>query len=590
MKDFLKYTLASCLGITIAFFAFAFFSVIFFVALFASFSTESSVALKEDSILKIELKEFIPEMTNNTSSSTFDFSDMETIGMRDIIKLVEHASQDENIIAIELELAGPTLNVTATNDLLDALENFSQTGKPIFVHSIYYSQVEYYIASVADHISINPFGGIDFRGFGILAPFLTDFLDIFGVHFNVYYAGEYKGAGENFYRRDFSEENREQLSKILDESYSFFLNRISDYRDIPVEDLQNMANNLLLKDEYAALEYKMVDAVEDKMGFELRIKEMLGLDVDESLRKISVNNYKNSVWSDIKNRAKDQIAVIFAEGSILDGKSEGGIIADETYINTINKIRDNDNIKAVVLRVNSGGGSVIASDNIYNALVRLKESGKPLVVSMGDFAASGGYYIACASEYIFAEKQTITGSIGVFSMIPNFSELVNDKLKIHFDTISTAPYALKFNPSQEFTQFEHDYYQEMTDQVYGRFVNLVANSRNMSFEEANSMANGRVWMANSALEGGLIDQIGGLEEATNYIADLAGIDEYRIREYPQIKDPFLRFVEEITGETMSLDEIAMKRLKSNFAEMVQLQEWESMEGLQARIPYLIKYK
>nr|MBS0038041.1 signal peptide peptidase SppA [Saprospiraceae bacterium] len=477
----------------------------------------------------------------------------------------------------------------AAGELNEQLRNFSATGKQVFVHGTYFSQGEYYLASAADHISLNPFGMIDFRGFGILATFMPDFFGKLGVDFNVYTAGDYKGAGETFHRRSFSDENREQLTDILNSAYELFLEEISINRNIPVEKLKDIANNLQSRDDRSALELRLVDAVENKHEFKSRIKSSLGLDEDKKLNTISAADYFNSTKSDRRSSADDQIAVIYAEGTILGGSDEGGMISDEVYVKAIQEIIDNDNIKSVVLRVNSGGGSVIASDNIYRALVRLTESGKQLVVSMGDVAASGGYYIACASDHILAEPQTITGSIGVFFLLVNLNELVQDKLEIHLDSISTGPYALKFNPLKEFDDAEHEYYQQLVEETYDRFINLVAESRDKTYDEIHQVAQGRIWMAEDALSSGLIDQIGDLQDAIELAASLGQMDEYRLRTYPQIKDPFLRFIEDLTGESIALEDMAIKRLSSTYRELSAIEELRNMPGLQSRIPYIINY-
>ncbi len=591
MKSFLKYTLASCLGITIALVAFTFFTIVFFIALFASISPDSKVTVRNDTVLELNLKDFIPEHTNNVPSSTFDFSNRgESLGFRDKIDAINHAAGDDKITGVMIKMNRPFLNFTAAGDLMDALKRFSDSGKPVFIHSSYFSQPEYYMASTADHISLNPFGSIDFRGFGIVAPFIPDFLDKIGVKMNVYYAGDYKGAGETFYRRDFSEENRTQLKDVLDKIYEHFLEEVSQNRDLSVSQLRDIANNLLIRDEYSALDLGLIDAIEDRSEFENSVKNSLGLDEDNDLRTLSVAKYHQARRSDMRQRSDNQIAVVYAEGNIVDGRSEGGIISDHPYVRTIEDLAENDNIKAVVLRINSGGGSVMASENIYRALVRLRETGKPFVVSMGDMAASGGYYIATPSERIFAERQTITGSIGVFNIIPNVSKLVGDKLAIHYDTISTAKHATRFNAMEEFSETEHEYFQSSVDRVYDRFINLVAEERGLSREETLNAAAGRIWTGEDALQLGLVDEIGGLNDAISHAAGLAEIDEYRLRAYPQIKDPFLRFLEELTGESFSIEKMALNKLSETFRELGHIEEIKNMKGLQARAPYIITYR
>jgi protease-4 len=589
MKDFLKNTLASCLGITIALIFFTFFIVIFFIAVFASFSPDSTVKIRKDSVLKVELSGSIPELTNNVQTGSFNFSEREKLGYRDMIEAINMAAEDDNISAIVLSINRPTLNVTAANEMLKVLNKASENGKQIFVHGTNFSQSEYYLASVADHISLNRFGSVDFRGFGMMAAFFPDFFKKIGIEFYIYAAGDYKGAGENFYRHNFSDPNREQLEDILFKSYDLFLETIAKNRGLSEEKLREIADNMLSRDDFSALEIGLVDAIETKKEFERRIKGAIGIEEDKEIREVSLADYFRSARSSSRSRSSDQIAVIYAEGMILDGKDQGGVINDEPYVNAITSIAENDNIKAVVLRVNSGGGSIIASDNIFRALESLKATGKPLVASMGDVAASGGYYISAPADVIFAEPQTITGSIGVIFMIPNTAGLIQDKLAFHFDSIATGPNALKFLPIIEFSDFEHEYYQERVEEAYRKFVQLMADSRNLTYEQVHQVAQGRVWMGEDAFAAGLVDNIGSLQDAIDMAASLAEIEDFRIRNYPQIKDPFTRFLEEIMGESISLEEIALKRLNTAFTEYTQWQHLSKLKGHQALFPYSIYY-
>ena len=589
MKEFLKNALASCLGITIALIFFTFFIVIFFIAVFASFSPDSTVKVRKDTVLKVELSGAIPELTNNVQTGSFNFSERDELGYRDMITAINNAAEDDNISAIKLSLDWPSLNVTAANELMNSLKSASDNGKPIFVHGTNFSQSSYYLASVADHISLNRFGSVDFRGFGMMAAFLPEFFSKMGVEFHTYAAGDYKGAGENFSRTNFSDENREQMEDVLFKTYDLFLARISENRGISAERLREIADQFLSRDDNSALELGLVDVIESKREFEMRIKDAIGIDRDSDMRTVSIGDYFRSTRSSSRSRDTDQIAVIYAEGMIMDGNDQGGIITDQPYVNAITKIAENENVSAVVLRVNSGGGSVVASDNIFRALEKLKETGKPLVVSMGDVAASGGYYISAPADVIFAEPQTITGSIGVIFMIPNASELMQEKLAFHFDSIATGPNALRFLPSHEFTDFEHEYYEEAVQLVYQRFVQLMADSRNMSYEDVHQVAQGRIWMGEDALASGLVDNIGSLNDAIEMAAALADIEDYRIRTYPQIKDPFTRLIEELMGESVSLEQIALERLSQTFEDFTHIQNIHRLQGKQAIFPYSIMY-
>lgn len=585
MKQFFKFLFASCLG---TFFALGLLTFVGIGSIANMSKKSETVVLKPNSVLKLSLGKAIPEKTNNVASNSmsFDFKDEKILGLNDILKALSAAKEDDNIKGIYLQVKQPQAGMATMSRLRKGIEDFKESGKFVVAYDNYYSQGNYYLASVADKVYVNPVGGVAFNGFAAQIPFFKDMLDRLGVDMQVLYAGKFKSATEPFRRNSMSPENKTQTREYLSEYYNNFLADIGKSRNLSVATLKQYSDEMKIRDAQDAVTYKLVDGLMYKDQILDELNDRLGNDKDDKVNAITLEKYfKKAV-----KRGKltgDKIAVLYAEGNIVNGQGETGNIGGERYAKMIRKIRKDKKVKALVLRVNSGGGSSLASENIWRELIKAKEQDIKLVVSMGDFAASGGYYIACEAEKIFAEPNTITGSIGVFGMLPNVEEFLDDQLGIDFDTVKTSKFATTGSPMFELNDMERAIFQQGIDSVYIKFKQRVAAGRDFSMEKVETMAQGRVWTGTQAKELGLIDELGGLEDALAHAAELAELDGYRTVEYPKTKTKMEELVEKLTGKK-PLDVMMKQELGDYYEYYDQAKQMKEMTGIQMRMPYEIK--
>ena len=588
MKRFIQFTFASCLGVILA--SFVVFGISSLIIGKIVSKSESAPKVKANSVLTLKFDKFIPEKTNNVPVDPFAFDSDKTLGLHDMIDAIKNAKEDDNIKGIYLNMNGTSIRRATSATLRDALLDFKSDGKFITAYSKYYTQNSYYIASAADKIYINPIGGLDFRGFGAGIMFFKGMLDKLGIKMQVYFAGDFKSATEPFRLKKMSEKSKMQTREYIESMYNLYLKDISDARKIHVDELKKIANEYLIRNSEDALEYKMVDAIgyEDEAHADLR--ERLGLEEKDKIPTIGMTSYQKGNFTKKDFKVKDKIAVVYAEGSIVDGKGETGNIGGDKYVKILRKIRKDDKIKAVVLRINSGGGSALASDLMWREIELIKTAGKPVIASMGDVAASGGYYIACNADTILAEPNTITGSIGVFSMIPSMEEMLNEKVGITIDTVKTGEFSIGINPFMDISEKEGKILQESTEEFYEIFLKRVADGRGMTRDEAHAVAQGRVWPGKKAQELGLVDAMGGMEEALAAAADKAGLEKYRVTEYPVTKDPIQQLIEDVMGNKnakIKSQAIAREQLGELYPYYQYLKEMKEMKGVQARIPFIV---
>ena len=585
MKDFIKFTLASCLGVFLAMLAFFFFFAIMIAALVsaAGAGSGSKVAVEKGSILTLDFSQHIPEQTNNLSSSTFSFEEHNIPGLHDIVGLIQHAAEDDNIKGILIENGNSALMSSSAKIILDALEEFKKSDKFIAAYGDYYTQQGYYLASPADHITLHPVGTVDFRGFASYSPFFKGLIDKLGLDVQIYYAGNFKSATEPFRRTEMSPENKLQTREYLNDTYSMYLEDIADARKINADSLKAMAWQFKIKSAEDALSYKLVDEIGAKADCEAWMNEQIGKGHNERLHYVSIEDYASATPTTPTNyKAKDKIAVVYMEGEIVSGHKEYGVIDDSRYVKLFKSLRRDDAIKAVVLRINSPGGSILAAENIYRQLLDLKAEGKKIVVSMGDLAASGGYYLSAPADSIFAQPNTLTGSIGVFSIIPNPARALDEKLGVKFDTVRTGPYSADFTIMFPWTERENNYMQQRTEAYYELFLNKVAEGRHMTRDAVHAVAQGRIWSGRKALELHLVDKLGTMDDAIESAATLAGIKEYKVKEYPIFQSPLQKFISDII-EKNNPDESILA--KTQLPEMMRI--WEVMQSgePQARLPF-----
>jgi len=495
----------------------------------------------KNSILKVNLNMVIPEKSDNLMQFNGFFGE-KSMGMNDILELIDRAKTDENIEGILIESSMPQLGMANALTIRGAIDDFKTSGKFVYAYASNYSQMGYYLSSTADSVFLNPNGMLDLKGLSISMPYFKDMMDAIGIKWNIYYAGQFKSATEPFRRNGMSDQNRLQLREFINEVYDNFVLDIAKSRKISVETIDKFAGDYAGFDTERALSSGLVDALIYQDELTTALKNRLGLEEKKNVKYVDLFKYKLVSTSSKSTKSKNTIAVVYAEGNIVDAGTEKGMISAEKYVETLAKIRSKKNIKAVVLRINSGGGSGFASDEIWREIELIKEAGKPVIISMGDYAASGGYYIACNADSIVASPNSLTGSIGVFAMMPNFKELSEEKLKVHFDSVKTHQYANAFDPFFEYSDGESEKIQTYIDKFYEKFLARVAKGRNMTRDEVHEVAQGRIWTGRKAKEIGLVDELGELDLAIRIAAEKADLEDYKLSNYPKFKK---NIVEEI---------------------------------------------
>ncbi len=587
---FFKTILASCLGVVLA--GIVLFGILFMVGASAASSAMSKKStIKTNSVLKLTLKDPIPELTGNAeSTSGFSLENEKVVGLHDLIAALDHAKTDDKIKGLLLDLSAVGTGRAGASNLRDAILDFKESGKFVYAHSTYYTQGTYYLASTADKVFVHPLGGVDFLGFAATVPFLKDMLDRLEIDMQVFYAGQFKSATEPYRRYNMSEQSKLQTREYLEGLYQIYLNDISESRGISTQQLSEIADNYLLRNADDAVNYKMVDGKKYWDEILTMLKDDLGLEEDDKINATSLRTYARDHVKKTDFTIKDRIAVVYMEGTIVDGEGDVGSVGGDKYAKIIRKLRQDDKVKAIVVRVNSGGGSGLASDIMWRELELAKAAGKPYVASMGDVAASGGYYVACNADTIYAEPNTITGSIGVFGMIPSMEDMLKNKVGVTFDTVKTGPFSHGLTPVFDISPAEGKIIQAGVEEFYEIFLKRVADGRDMSRDEVHAIAQGRVWTGEKALEIRLVDAMGGLDDALTTAANLAGLSQYRVAEYPKIKDQFERILDELQNKDQaSITQRAVQsELKKVFPYFDYVQEVVQMKGVQARLPFVLE--
>ncbi|HOT88447.1 MAG TPA: signal peptide peptidase SppA, partial [Bacteroidales bacterium] len=556
----------------------------------ASLSKKEVVVVPENSILQLKLNEEIADRSSSNPFNNFDFSSFKTSkspGLNEILQNIKKAKTDDNIKGIFLDLGTIPSGIATIEEIRNALLDFKSSKKFIISYSEEYTQKAYYIASVSDKVYLYPEGALDFKGLNGEVMFFKGLLDKLDVDVQILRHGKFKSAVEPFVLDKMSEPNKEQTLKYISGIWNQMLEGISESRKMSIAQLNGIADSFKIQKAQDAVTYKLVDKLLYKDELLAELRNLLGIGKKEKINSISLQKY-TSVPDKTKkiHKTKDKIAVIYALGEIVSGKGDDETIGSDRISEAIRKARLDSAVKAIVLRVNSPGGSALASDVIWRE-VDLSKKTKPVVVSMGDVAASGGYYIACAATRIVADPTTLTGSIGVFGLIPNLKGLFNNKLGVSFDNVKTNNYADIGSTYRPLTKSEENIYQTSVENIYETFITHVAEGRGMTKEKVDSIGQGRVWNGVDALEIGLIDEFGGLEKSIEIAAKLAKIEEYKIQSLPAQKDPFTQIMEELSGE--STDQTILKNKLGELYEFYNyIQYVKNTKGVQARIPYTIK--
>ena len=590
MKDFLKYVLATITGIVVVSIVMAILGIISLVGLAASNAKTTQV--EENSVFTLVLSGQLEERTQSNPFEMFSSNAIETMGLDEVISAIKKAKDNENIKGIYLE-AGLFASDTpaSAHAIREALLDFKKSGKWIVAYGDSYSQGTYYICSVADQLYLNPQGMVDWHGLAAQPMFLKDLLAKFGVKFQLCKVGKYKSAPETMTADKMSEPNREQITAYINGIWKVMLEDVSKSRKISVDSLNAYADDFVaLCDQKDLLRMKLVDKLMYTDEVKKEIKKRLKVDEDESVNQLLLAD-----MAGVKAEEKEgeKVAVYYAYGDIVDSET-GSMVNDAhsivatTVCKDLEKLTDDDDIKAVVLRVNSPGGSAYASEQIWNAVKNLKAK-KPVVVSMGGYAASGGYYISCGSDYIYAEPTTITGSIGIFGMFPDVSGLLTDKLGIKFDEVKTNKNATFGTRARPFNAEE----MQMLDQYIGRgyqlFRQRVADGRKLKVEQVEEIAQGRVWLGNDALPIKLVDAIGSLDDAIAKAAKLAKLEDFRTVDYPEEADWWENMMSSMNKGSY-LDEQIRETLGEYYTPFVYMKNINKQSAIQARLPYFVEIK
>lgn len=585
MKSFFKYVLATIVGIILSGILMFF---IFLGSIGAMISSQDQpVKIDEHTVLHMELSSPIADRSNKNPMENFDFESFQPVnqlGLNDILANIKKAKEDENIDGIYLDFTMIPAGMATIEEIRSALIDFKASGKFIISFADTYTQSTYYLASVADKVYLNPEGLVTWTGMRSEIMFFKEALEKIGIEAQIIRHGKFKSAVEPFMYKQMSPENREQIMTYMGSVWNHMLTRISETRNIPVEQLNKLADNLTLNSADAALEHGFVDGLKYKDEILAELKELTGEKENDEIKSVTLAKY-TKVPKKRKSLEKDKIAVVYASGSVIMGEGAEGTIGSDRISKAIREARKDSTIKAIVFRVNSGGGSALASEVIWRE-VKLAQQVKPVIASLGDVAASGGYYIVAPAEKIIANPNTITGSIGVFGMIPNGKKLLNDKLGIYVDVAKTNPHADIYSFSRPLSAKEKETIQLNIEEIYETFITHVAEGRGMTKEEVDEIGQGRVWSGANAIEIGLIDEFGGLEKAIEIAAQSANLEKYRVVDLPKLKDPFQQFLENIQGNVKA--SILKDELGNEYKYYQHLQDIKNIQGIQARIPYDIE--
>ncbi len=590
MRQFLKFMFASMLGFILA--GVVIILIIFSIVTVAvsSLTKDKDLSVKDKSVLEITLDHPITERTSSDPFRNFNFRDIASsidLGLNDIIKGIAHAKQDNHIKGILIHPAAFHTGLATLEEIRNALIDFKKSGKFIYAYADDYTQGSYYLSSVADKIFMNPQGELELKGFTANIPFFKGTLEKLGIEPEVIRHGKYKSAIEPFILDKMSPENREQTRKYVGDLWEHYLASIAESRNVGKDELQKDADELLIQTPEDAVTKKLVDklAYYDELQSDLRTK--IGIGEKEKISFVELKKYDHS-FSKTESYSLKKVAVIYAVGEINTGKGDEESIGSEKMAETIRTARLDTSIRAIVLRVNSPGGSALASEIIWREM-NLARKAKPVVVSMGDVAASGGYYISCAADTIVAEPNTITGSIGVFGLLMNTKKLFNDKLGITFDTVKTAHYSDLGNSTRPLEPAERNVIQKEVERIYATFITRVGEGRHLDTAIVDGIGQGRVWSGTDAKRLGLVDVLGGVNDAIAIAARMAKLEKYRVVALPEQKENFLsKFIENLSENTQT--SMIRKELGESYDYYKQLSRLRNMSGIRTELIYSFDLK
>ncbi len=578
MKQFLKYVLATITGIFLLMFIF----FIVFASMVASSSKKQTVKIEDNSVLHLKLNYQIFDKPQNNPFDAFAASltgDVnKPVGLYDIVNSIEHAKTDDDIKGIFLDVSVLGAGYGKLSEIRAALEDFKSDGKFVYAYSEMLYNQSYYFASVADSVILNPSGTMLFNGLAADITFMKETLAKMGVEMQVVKRGKFKGAVEPFVLDKLSPENRRQITEYVESIYGDLLSKVGASRGIDDDELRAIANEVRVKTSADAVTHNLVDQLAYRDQMMEMIKSATG---EDEVNLITLPKYNKVVNPIGKKKSGKKIAVVYADGSIVSGNGQSNEIGSDKFAKALKQAREDDDVKAVVLRINSGGGSALASDVIWRETQLLKEK-KPLIVSMGDVAASGGYYIACLGDTIMAMPNTITGSIGVFGLYPNAEKLF-DKVGLHSEIVKTADMADFGSVDRPLNAKELGFLDAMIGQIYEQFLSRVETGRSLDRAHLDTIAEGRVWTGTYAKELGLVDAFGGLHDAIDVAANKAGLDDFKVSAYPKSDNPFEAIFAEL-GTASIKDRLVKQELGTYYPIYSKLQRLKNLSGIQMIMP------
>jgi len=586
MKQFFKFMFASLFGMILGGILLIFIFVGIIGSLASGDSNETKTSIKENSVLEFNLNYLIPDRTLKNPFDGFPIPGMEqgkAIGLNDILANIKKAATNDNIKGILINAEVSPNSYAGLEEIRNELIEFKKSKKFVISYAEIMDEHSYYVASVSDKIYLNPSGEILLNGFSQQVFYIKGMLDKIGLKPELIRHGKFKAAGEPFIADKMSAENRSQIESYMGSLYNHFLNQIAIARKKDVAEVTSIVNELKIQNGKDAVALKMIDGLKYQDEVDAEIKTRLGLKESEKISSITMAKFKG-----VSNNASisdNKIAVLYCVGEIVGGQGNDETMGSERIAEAIKKIREDDSYKALVLRVNSPGGSALASDIMWREIVLCKKK-KPVVVSMGNVAASGGYYIAAPADAIVAQPNTITGSIGVFGMLINAQELLNNKLGVKIETVKFGEFSDLGSPDRPLNEAERKVIQNAVDRVYTDFINRVAEGRKMTEAQVDSIAQGRVWSGVDAKKIGLVDELGGLDKAIAIAAKKAKLDEYRTVELPNLKDPFEEIFSSLSNQASIY--FMKKELGQNYIQYQEVKKAIQYQGIQTRMPFEVK--
>lgn len=583
MKDFLKFTLATVTGIVISS------VVLFFISILVVFSmvssSESEMQVRKNSVMMLDLNGTLAERSQENPLDLIMKDDYKTYGLDDILSSIKKAKENEDIKGIYIQATSLGAGFASLEEIRNALKDFKESGKFVVAYGDAYTQGLYYLSSVADKVLLNPQGMLEWRGLAATPMFFKDLLEKVGVEMQVFKVGTYKSAVEPFISTEMSAANREQINVYLSSIWGQITSAVAESRNLSVEALNKEADRMLMfYPAEESVKNGLVDTLIYKNDVRDYLKNLAGIDKDDNMPVLGIQDMINVKKNVPRDKSGNVIAVYYAYGEIDGGSSastdEG--INSEKVIKDLRKLKDNENVKAVVLRVNSPGGSAYGSEQIWYAVNQLKKE-KPVIVSMGDYAASGGYYISCNADTIVAEPTTLTGSIGIFGMMPNAKGLT-EKLGVNFDVVKTNPYADFGNLTRPMNDGEKGLMQMYVNNGYELFLTRCSNGRGISMEELDKIAQGRVWTGSTAKELGLVDELGGLDKALEIAIAKAGVDAYTVMSYPK-KEGFLESLMNTNPGNYIKGRMLNSKMSDMYRQFSIIENFDKIDRIQARVPF-----